>query len=444
MLDVSKPFIIEADASKWATGAVLKQKGTDREWHPCGYLSKSLSPMERNYEIYDRELLTIYRALMEWRHYLMGGKFKVVVLSDHKNLTYFRTAQKLNRRQARWSLFLSEFDLGLVHVPGKAMTQADALSWRSNEQDDIDTDNEDIIVLPERLFIKGIDLGMKKDIEERLGPDDFHKSALEQLLHQGVPPIKSALSDWKIEGELLFFQDRVYVPNDADLRRRIVQSIHETPGVGHPGQWNTVEQVQRDFRWPGMAKFIRSFVDGCLLHLFNTGQYDDQIRNATDQHNRLEPCVKSMFFLRSQRKLFERIVESCSLEIANQVMYACNYQLGLEGPITIPERCLNTLIPSPSVSSTISEDEPTGMDTPVPTSTTLPSSATRTSPEFPDTLVYPDPTPTPDIKPKVESIDSLARSQSEPPVTDNPGNLQTPEASVPPECGTPPEEYIWF
>ncbi|ESK95610.1 hypothetical protein Moror_12582 [Moniliophthora roreri MCA 2997] len=128
MPDIDKPFIIEADASKWATGAVLRQKGTDGEWHPCGYLLKSLSPLERNYEIYDRELLAIYRALMEWRHYLMGGKFKVVILSDHKNLTYFQTAQKLNRRQARWSLFLSEFDLGLVHVPGKSITQADALS----------------------------------------------------------------------------------------------------------------------------------------------------------------------------------------------------------------------------------------------------------------------------------------------------------------------------
>ncbi|ESK90661.1 pro-pol protein [Moniliophthora roreri MCA 2997] len=265
MPDVDRPFVIEADASKWATGAVLRQKGTDGEWHPCRYLSKSLSPMERNYEIYDRELLAIYRALMEWCHYLMGGKFKIVILSDHKNLTYFQTAQKLNRRQARWSLFLSEFDLGLVHVPGKSITQADALSRQSNEQDDINNDNEDIIVLPDRLFIKRIDLGMKEDIAERLGPDDFHKSALEQLLHQGMPPIKSALSDWKLEGDLLFFQDQVYVPNDTDLHRRIVQSIHETPGVGHPGQWNTVEQVQRDFWWPGMAKFIRSFVDGCVV-----------------------------------------------------------------------------------------------------------------------------------------------------------------------------------
>uniref|UniRef100_A0A0W0GEN7 Putative reverse transcriptase-rnase h-integrase n=1 Tax=Moniliophthora roreri TaxID=221103 RepID=A0A0W0GEN7_MONRR len=265
MPDIDKPFIIEADASKWATGAVLRQKGTDGEWHPCGYLSKSLSPMEQNYEIYDRELLAIYRALMEWRHYLMGGKFKIVILSDHKNLTYIRMAQKLNRRQARWSLFLSEFDLGLVHVPGKSITQADALSRRSNEQDEVDTDNEDIVMLPDRLFIKRINLGMKEDIIDQLGLDDFHKSALEQLLQEGVPPIKSALSDWRIEEGLLFFQNRVYVPNDTDLCHRVVQTIHETPGVGHPGQWNMAEQVQRDFWWPGMTKFIKSFVDGCIV-----------------------------------------------------------------------------------------------------------------------------------------------------------------------------------
>uniref|UniRef100_A0A0W0G0M3 Reverse transcriptase/retrotransposon-derived protein RNase H-like domain-containing protein n=1 Tax=Moniliophthora roreri TaxID=221103 RepID=A0A0W0G0M3_MONRR len=66
MLDTDKPFIIEADASKWVTGAVLHQQGSDGEWHPCGYLSKSFSPMEQNYEIYDCELLAITRALTEW------------------------------------------------------------------------------------------------------------------------------------------------------------------------------------------------------------------------------------------------------------------------------------------------------------------------------------------------------------------------------------------
>ncbi|ESK89509.1 hypothetical protein Moror_16079 [Moniliophthora roreri MCA 2997] len=244
MLDLDKPFVIEADSSKWATGAVLHQQGPDGEWHPCGYLSKSFSPSERNYEIYDRELLAITRALMEWRHYLMGGKYKVVVLSDHKNLTYFHVAQKLNRRQAQWSLLLSEFDLSLVHMPGSSMTQADTLSQWNHEGCQEDDDNEDVILLPDHLFVKEINLELGAEIAEQLGLDDFHKSALEQLLQQGMPPIKSVLSDWEIHDGLLLFKDRIYVPDDIELHRRVVQMIHETPGVGHSRQWNTLEQVQ--------------------------------------------------------------------------------------------------------------------------------------------------------------------------------------------------------
>ena len=130
MPDHSKPFQIESDASKVATGAVLTQLDSNGDRHPCAFLSKTLSPTERNYEIYDRELLGIVRALDEWRHYIQGSPHRTVVYSDHKNLTYFRTAQKLNRRQARWSLYLSAFDLHLIHIPGTKMILSDALSRR--------------------------------------------------------------------------------------------------------------------------------------------------------------------------------------------------------------------------------------------------------------------------------------------------------------------------
>jgi len=96
MPDTTLPFTIETDASKYASGAVLLQLDTNGDIHPCRYLSKSFNETERNYEIYDRELLAIIRALTEWRHYLMGLSFPVTVRSDHKNLTYFCTAQKLN------------------------------------------------------------------------------------------------------------------------------------------------------------------------------------------------------------------------------------------------------------------------------------------------------------------------------------------------------------
>jgi hypothetical protein len=64
--DQTKPFFVEADASKYATGAVLMQKDSNGELHPCSFISQSFSSAERNYQIYDRELLGIIRALEEW------------------------------------------------------------------------------------------------------------------------------------------------------------------------------------------------------------------------------------------------------------------------------------------------------------------------------------------------------------------------------------------
>ena len=59
MPDLKKPFTVECDASDFATGAVLSQVGEDGAMHPVAFFSKSLNDAERNYEIYDKELLAI-------------------------------------------------------------------------------------------------------------------------------------------------------------------------------------------------------------------------------------------------------------------------------------------------------------------------------------------------------------------------------------------------
>ena len=84
--------------------------------------------MEHNYAIYDKEPLSIIRGLEEWCHILEGTKHKIEILNDHQNLTYFRTAQNLNHRQACWSLYLSHFDFALIHCPGCNSAKPDALS----------------------------------------------------------------------------------------------------------------------------------------------------------------------------------------------------------------------------------------------------------------------------------------------------------------------------
>jgi len=101
VLDIDKEFRVEADASNFATGGVLSIKYEDNKWRLVAYISKSLNETERNYEIYDKEMLTVIRCLEAWRHFLEGSQSKFEVWTDHKNLEYFMSNQKLNRRQAQ-------------------------------------------------------------------------------------------------------------------------------------------------------------------------------------------------------------------------------------------------------------------------------------------------------------------------------------------------------
>jgi hypothetical protein len=115
-LDETRPFRVEADSSDFATRAVLSQQSPeDDKWHPVAYYSKSLSAVEQNYKIHDKEMLAVIRALEDWRHFLEGAHHEVEIWTDHKNLEYFMLAKKLNRRQARWSLYLSRFNFSMHH-----------------------------------------------------------------------------------------------------------------------------------------------------------------------------------------------------------------------------------------------------------------------------------------------------------------------------------------
>src|SRR5467141_2215767 len=85
----SAQFRLETDASGHTTGVVLSQLCEDDKWHLVGFMSKSLSSAKRNYEIHDKDLLSIIQGLEEWRHILEGTKHTIEILNNHQNLTYF-------------------------------------------------------------------------------------------------------------------------------------------------------------------------------------------------------------------------------------------------------------------------------------------------------------------------------------------------------------------
>ena len=97
------------------------------------YFSSKLSPTKFNYEIYDKELLAVVRALEHWRPELEGTIEPITIFTDHKNLEYFMSTKTLNRRQARWSEFLSRFNFIITYRPGKQGGKPDSLTRRSEE-----------------------------------------------------------------------------------------------------------------------------------------------------------------------------------------------------------------------------------------------------------------------------------------------------------------------
>ena len=274
--DSTRPYRVEADGSGVATGAVLSQQSTeDGKWHPVAFLSRSLSAVERNYEIHDTEMLAIIRALEEWCDYLEGVQHPVEIWMDHKNLEYFRSVQKLNHHQARWSLYLSRFDFTLHHRPGKSMGKPDALSRRA-DHGSRQGDNDNMTLLDPALFricalsrldIIGEERGILREIHRSLRENDLEESiakAAQNLREdQTHGTVKSA--EWSEMDRLLTFHGKINVPNDRDLRRRIVAQHHDTAIAGHLGCWKTLELVSRNYWWPQMSRYIGIYVRHCDL-----------------------------------------------------------------------------------------------------------------------------------------------------------------------------------
>src|ERR1044071_9298639 len=124
--DFSQLFIIYTDASGTGLGAVLAQKNGEGKEGVIAYASKSLNKAEQNYSVTDQECLAVIWAIKHFQHYLGLKPFQVV--TDHSALKWLQTSKIPTGRRARWMMFLQQFDFEIVHRPGKANANADALS----------------------------------------------------------------------------------------------------------------------------------------------------------------------------------------------------------------------------------------------------------------------------------------------------------------------------
>jgi hypothetical protein len=239
--DPSKDYVVCTDACKEGLGGVLIQEGS-----VICYESRKMKENEKNYATHDLELASVVHALRKWRHYLMGKKFEL--RTDHNGLKYLFDQATLNARQIRWLEFLCEYDFDIRHIKGKDNKVADALSRKVHE----------LHVTAISMYITEL----KDRIVEAASVDLQYKRLVAKLQQHEKPQTKESYTLGT--DSLLLYKNRVYVPNDRELKVAILKEIHNVTYVGHPGYQKTVAAVKSHYFWPGMKKENVEYIARCM------------------------------------------------------------------------------------------------------------------------------------------------------------------------------------
>jgi hypothetical protein len=120
-------------------------------------------------------------------------------------------------------------------------------------------------MLPKEQFISLIATDLCDQIQTLSSNDDFIKGIIKCLKEQSTPPLRTALSDWTLDDGIILFKNKVFVPNNKDIRRSIIAETHDSPVSGHPGHLKTLYLLKERFYWPGMAIMTKQFIDGCAV-----------------------------------------------------------------------------------------------------------------------------------------------------------------------------------
>jgi hypothetical protein len=272
--DPDRDIIVETDTSNYVSASVLFQYDDDNILHPMAYFSKKHSPAECNYEIYNKELMAIVRTLEEWCPELQSIINPIHVLSDPQNLEHFMTTKLLNRHQARWSQFLSQFNFKIVYCPGTAGGKPDALTRRSGDLpkagDNRSLENQTTIIKPENILQHSATTtpipaspALAQLFTNGYNEDPFPNKIL-KLIRDGAKHCREiSLAECDEHNNLLHYHQRIWVPNYEPLKLYLLQQHHDIPAAGHPSRSKTFEYLCRNYTWLKMRMDIDRYTRNC-------------------------------------------------------------------------------------------------------------------------------------------------------------------------------------
>ncbi|KAE9334981.1 hypothetical protein PF008_g13704 [Phytophthora fragariae] len=256
--DEDRPFSVVCDASDFAIGCALLQVDAEGRERVVSFQSRQLKAAEKNYPVHEKELLAMKYALVKFRVHLLGHK-PFVIYTDHASLRTVTSSPHLSQRMARWLSFFAEYNFTVEYKLGKQNVLADALSRRPDYE------------LAHLAYLES----PRYELIREAYADDDDLAGLAEALSAPNKAVeltarqRSRLHRYSVVEGLLYYQvdggdePRIVVPNDENLRHRVLYEAHDTPHSGHLGREKTYTSVARNYWWPHMYKWVRKYIQTC-------------------------------------------------------------------------------------------------------------------------------------------------------------------------------------
>jgi hypothetical protein len=259
--DIEKPFDVYCDASGSGLGCVSMQEG-----RVIAYASRQLRRHEEHYPTHDLELATIVHALKIWHHYLLGNTCHLY--TDHKSLKYIFTQQELNMRQRRWLELIKDYDLEIHYHPGKANVVADALSRKAScHYLTVGTSDTTLCQEMEKLNLGMIQHGTLTQL--KLESVLLQKIIDAQRNDKGMKHLHDQIEAGKAncfrkdDQGIVWFNDRIVVPKNAEVRQQILDEVNLSRYSIHPGSTKMYQDLKKYYWWTKMKIEIARYVAEC-------------------------------------------------------------------------------------------------------------------------------------------------------------------------------------
>lgn len=181
-----KPFILHTDAANVAVGSVLSQLERDGSEKVVAYASHKLSPNEKKWSTYDRELRSVVWSMRHFRHYLSTAS--CTIITDHKPLLGLKSMpieSDRTGRRVRWLIELQGYDYEIKYRQGKSHANADSLSRIQTQESNSDLGPPKCLSVDQSTQTSPTDCGMRptpfKEMDESqdcgvsCGSEDAHK-----------------------------------------------------------------------------------------------------------------------------------------------------------------------------------------------------------------------------------------------------------------------------